>query len=93
VVKGLVLFAFPKFVSCRGESFSLNRKLVIILSTLQVRVQHLTPIALYYVLTKYSEYLIIKDVILVLLCTSSFLFIKMNFTLCHNLPLIHGTWI
>jgi hypothetical protein len=26
VVKGLVLFAFPKFVFGRGESFSLSRK-------------------------------------------------------------------
>jgi hypothetical protein len=77
VIKGLVLFAFPKFVSGREEGFSLSappkKKLLIILPTLQVRVQHPTPIELYYVLRKYSQYLIIKELELLLLFTQFFI--------------------
>lgn len=73
MIKELVLCAFPKFVSGREE------KLLIILSTLQVKVQHPTPIAIYYVCRKYSQYLIIKEVELVVLLTHNFLYIKMNF--------------
>jgi hypothetical protein len=73
VIKGLVLFAFPKFVSGKGEGFSLSRNLLIILSTLQVRVQHPTPVVLYYLLRKYSQYLIIKKMEVALLSTHNIL--------------------
>jgi len=52
---------------------------VIILSTLQVRVQHPTPIEFYHMLRRYSQYLIIKDVELVYFSHIIFLYIKMNF--------------